>query len=398
MKTLRQSLAAPRRDAWVRLGGWPKGPRILRHQIKETAASLAPGDQVAVLDRNGEHWGWGLYHPESRIRVRMLRQGKEPANPDWLRERAQAAIRRRAENPEVDLQADAFRVLHAEGDDFSGLVVDRLGEILSAEIFTSSAAAVFQDILPTLHQELGTREHRLMFDTESARAEKEKAFSIHSPGCPPKCQLQEHGLRYEVTFAGSHKTGFFCDQRDNRRRFATLAEGRSVLDVCCYSGGFALNAARAGAREVLALDLDEKALAQAKRNGNLNQLRNLRWVHADAFSYLRTLTRNERQYEVVMLDPPKFIHSPKENEEGIARYHDLNKLALQVVAPGGWLVSCSCSGLLPLQEFRHTIRRAARSLGRTVRVEKVTGAPPDHPIRLDFPEGEYLKALWMRVD
>ncbi|TAH36383.1 MAG: class I SAM-dependent rRNA methyltransferase [Planctomycetota bacterium] len=389
-------------DAWVRLANPPKGPRVYRKLIGETARKLRAGDRVAILDPQGELLGWGLYHPKSEIAVRLLRRGPEPADDDWLRARAAAAVRARLKSPEIS--GDVYRLLHAEGDDFPGLVVDRYGPVLSAEIYTAGAASLFDLALPVLQQELGTAEWRLSFDADSARAESEQPLDLHSPGCPQRLRIEENGVRYEIHFDASHKTGFFCDQRENRARLRAHCAGKRVLDVCCYTGGFALNAAFGGAAEVTGVDLDEDAIALAQRNLNLNLERlpdrsaPVRFVHADAFSYLRTLLQNDARYDVIVLDPPKFIHNRREWEEGIARYHDLNKLALRLVAPGGLLLTCSCSGLLQPIEFQETVRRASRGLGRSVRLLRTTGAGPDHPVRLDFPEGAYLKALWLRVD
>ena len=390
-------------DAWVRLAHPLKGPRIYRKLLGASAPRLRAGDRVAVLGSDGELLGWGLYHPKSEIAVRLLRRGPEPADDAWIRARAAAAAAARRDDREL-AGAEVYRVLHAEGDDFPGLVVDRYGPVLSAEIYTAGAAALFDLALPELQRALGTGAWRLQFDADSARAESEKPLELHSPDCPQRLKVEEHGVRYEIDFAAGHKTGFFCDQRENRARVRALAAGRRVLDVCCYTGGFSLNAAYGGAAEVTGLDLDEAAVAQAQRHLHLNQERlpagaaRPRFVHADAFSYLRTLDRNGQRYELVVLDPPKFIRNRREWDEGIARYHDLNKLALRLVAPGGLLVTCSCSGLLAPIEFQETVRRAARGLQRAVRLLRTTFAGPDHPVRLDFPEGAYLKAMWLRVD
>ncbi len=341
--------------------------------------------------------GWGLFHPRSEIRVRLLRRGPEPADDAWLRERAAVAALRRLEDPGVAGSGDAWRVLHAEGDDFPGLTVDRFGDVLSAEAYTLGAVSLFEAALPALHERLGTSHQRISFAAARARAEGERAFERRSPACPRRVKIQEHGVRFEVDLEEGHKTGFFCDQRENRRRLAALARDRNVLDVCCYSGGFAVAAAVAGARSALGVDLDEAVLPQARRNANLNHQR-VSFVHADAFSYLRTLWRNDRRFDVIVLDPPKFIPSRQEKDRGMARYQDLNKLALLLVQPGGWLLTCSCSGLLPAHEFQEILRRAASRAGRTVRIVEITGAGRDHPVRLDFPEGAYLKALWLRVD
>jgi len=388
---------------WVRLRLWPPGPRVFRKQIAATSPGLRAAGRVAVLDRDGGLVGWGLWHPRSAIAVRMLRRGAEPADDAWVRERAAAAVARRLATPEL-AGAQSFRVLHAEGDDFPGLVVDRYGPVLSATIYTATAEHLWELAQPILAAALDAPHWRLSFDTASADAEYENVFEKTSADCPWSVKIEEHGLRFEVDFRGGHKTGFFCDQRENRARFATLCAGRSVLDVCCYTGGFALNAAGHGATEVLAIDLDEVAVAQAQRNANLNSERlgaarkNLRFVHADAFSYLRTLQRSDQSFDVVVLDPPKFLRSRRDTEDAESRYHDLNKLGIGRVKPGGLLLTCSCSGMLPLDEFQELVRRAARGTGRNARLLRTTGAGPDHPCRLDFPEGAYLKALWLQVD
>ena len=178
---------------------------------------------------------------------------------------------------------------------------------------------------------------------------------------------------------------------------AKFAKGARMLDLCCYSAGFSLNAkVNGGAEEVTAVDLDEAAVAMAKRNANLNQAR-IKFVHTDAFAYARQMATNGEKWDVVVLDPPKLIRTRDEADEGRRRYFDLNRLALQLVAPGGWLLTCSCSGLMPAEEFQRTVA-AAIPEGRRATILYRTGAAPDHPIATNCPETEYLKALWLRVE
>ena len=207
---------------------------------------------------------------------------------------------------------------------------------------------------------------------------------------------REHGRRYEVNLATGHKTGFFTDQRENRQRLTEWVKGRRVLDLCCDTGGFAGAAGLAGASEVTAVDLDEAAIAQARRNGNLNRLR-LDLVHADAFSWLRQMIQNGLQWPVVILDPPKLIFrgDGEDGAEGRRKYEDLNSLALQVLEPGGLLVTCSCSGLLPEEEFERLIVRAAHRQGRRLQFLDRTEAGKDHPVMSNCPESRYLKVFWL---
>lgn len=390
---------AARPDRWVRLRGKPRGPRAFRRDVAGASPGLAAGDVAALLSIDGEILGWGLYHPGSLITWRELRRGPEPPGPEWVRERARTAARRRLASPEID--AELCRVVHAEGDDLPALVVDRYGEVLSAELYSTAARPLAEEVLAVLHEELGTRHHRISLDRAAARAEGESEWNEVTPGCPEVLRVEEDGLRFEIDFRRGHKTGFFLDQRENRarlRRLVAAAPGAEVLDVCSYTGGFALAAAAGGAAAVTGVDLDEEAIRGAQHNANLNQATQVRFLQADAFSYLRTLAVNGRSFDFVILDPPKFVPNRNAMEDGLARYHDLNKLAIPLVRVGGLLLSCSCSGLLPPLEFQERVRQAARRAGRTVRLERMTGAGPDHPVRLDFPEGAYLKALWLRVD
>jgi 23S rRNA (cytosine1962-C5)-methyltransferase len=239
------------------------------------------------------------------------------------------------------------------------------------------------------------------------------AESKASPECPSQVTISEHGTRFRVSFAEGHKTGFFCDQRDNRRQLAGFCQGRTVLDLCCYTGGFAVQASRLGqAAEVTAVDLDERALKLARDNAQLNRSK-IHFVHADAFGYMRDMIAGGRQYDVVILDPPKLIRSRRELEEGTRKHFDLNRLAFQLVRPGGLLLSCSCSGLLSEVEFLRLLYSAARQAAprsdepsarrpikpaRSVQLLAKTGASPDHPVAANCPETEYLRAAWMRVE
>jgi 23S rRNA (cytosine1962-C5)-methyltransferase len=200
-----------------------------------------------------------------------------------------------------------------------------------------------------------------------------------------------------VVFEGSHKTGFFCDQRENRLDLTNFTPGRSVLDVCCYTGGFGIySLVRGKAADVTCVDLDEKAIALARENANANQVRP-GLVHADAFGYMRQMGINGRSFGVLVLDPPKLIPGRLDISSGKRKYFDLNVLAMGLVEPGGLLLTCSCSGLLSAEEFLILLRAAARKAGRSAQVLAVTGASPDHPVGLDALEGAYLKAVWLRM-
>jgi 23S rRNA (cytosine1962-C5)-methyltransferase len=205
-------------------------------------------------------------------------------------------------------------------------------------------------------------------------------------------------VKFRVAPGSKHKTGFFVDQRDNRKTFADFCQGKRVLDICCNTGGFSVYAkARGGAAEVIGLDLDEQAIELAKQNAKLNHVA-IRYIQADLFTWLRDIIPNGEQFDAVVLDPAKLTRDRDEVPAALRKYCDMNRLALQVVKPGGIFLTCSCTGLVSEAEFLESIRRAAWQAGRTLQVFKIAGAAPDHPFLLNVPEGRYLKAVFCRVD
>jgi 23S rRNA (cytosine1962-C5)-methyltransferase len=389
-------------------------PLFYRKRIEKADDSARPGDLVAVYHTDHELLGYGIYNPRSEIALRMLRHGPELPDDQFWQQRLEQAVRLRRELLKLDEVTDAYRVIHAEADGLSGLVIDKLGDTLVAEAFGLGMFQRAEAILERLSPLCGTR-HTLIQPGPMVLAQE--GFScepIASPELPPQVTITEFGTRFRVPFEGGHKTGFFCDQRDNRRQLATFCEGRSVLDLCCYTGGFAIQAKRLGkAAEVTGVDLDEAPLQLARENANLNQVR-VKFAQADAFAYMRDMLQNGRTYDVVVLDPPKLIRSRAEIEEGTRKHFDLNRLAMQLVSPGGLLLSCTCAGLLPQSEFLRLLYAAARQAGppmspatpdapprrapRTMQVLAKTGAAPDHPIAANCPETEYLNAVWMRFE
>jgi 23S rRNA (cytosine1962-C5)-methyltransferase len=388
-------------------------PFYYRKRIDRVDSAARPGDLVAVSQPNGELLGYGIYNSRAEIGVRMLKLGPERPDDSFWQGRLEQAVALRRELLRLDEVTDAYRVVHAEGDGLSGLVVDRLGDTLSVETFGLGMFQRAEELLRRLGPLCGTRHTLVQVGPQVHGQEGFMAEPIASPHLPPKVTITEYGTRFRVVFAEGHKTGFFCDQRDNRQQLAKFCAGRSVLDLCCYTGGFAIQAKRLGqAAEVTGVDLDEQPLLLARENANLNQAR-VNFVQADAFAYMRDMVQNGRQYDVVVLDPPKLIRSRRELEEGSRKHFDLNRLAMQLVRPGGLLLSCSCAGLLPEEEFLRLLFSAARQAnpqtpadqptpgprgpGRTVQVIARTGAAADHPVAANCPETEYLKAVWMVV-
>lgn len=355
------------------------------------------GDLVRLVLQDGEPFGYGLFNPRSEITVRLLTTQPDPPGESWWRERIADAVAFRRDVLKLDEQTNAYRLVHAEGDGLPGVVVDRLGDVLSVEVFSLGSFQRVDALLKLLTAAAGVEDYVVRCGPQTLDQEGFSAEPFGSSGLRPTSIIEEQGVRFRIDHQAGHKTGFFCDQRDNRRRLSELTSGRTVLDACCYTGGFALYAAvRGEAAEVTGVDLDESAIETAKGNANLNQAK-MRFVHADAFAYLRDMLRNERRYGVIVLDPPKFIRNREEHETGRQKYFDLNRLAMQLVEPGGWLLTCTCSGLLPVREFQQTVA-AAVPPGRTARIVDRTGAAADHPIAANCLETEYLQALWVRLD
>jgi 23S rRNA (cytosine1962-C5)-methyltransferase len=356
----------------------------------------ADGDLVRVVDRDDIHLGYGLWNSRSQIPLRLISHEQDPPTAATWERRLDEAITLRHDILRLPETTNAYRVLHAEADRLSGLIVDRFDDMLSAEVFSLGIHQRSGPLMRALSSRLGTKHFRVHVDERIALAEDFAGRPVATEGAPEQVVIREHGLRYRVRFAEGHKTGFFCDQRDNRRDLAGFCADRVVLDLCCYTGGFTLNALKAGAKDVTGVDLDEKAVALARENANLNQVRPT-LVHADAFGYARQMGLNCRTYDAVVLDPPKLIPGRLDIASGKRKYFDLNVLTMNLVAPGGLLLTCSCSGLLSPEEFIVLLRAAARKAGREARVLAVKGAAPDHPVGLEALEGAYLKAVWLQM-
>ncbi|RKY21355.1 MAG: class I SAM-dependent rRNA methyltransferase [Planctomycetota bacterium] len=371
-------------------------PFVRKGLVAERPPGLASPALVGAVDPVGEHLGEGFWNERSDIAWRRLTRADEVFDEAALVAAIDRAARLREALPGV-AEGDACRVVHAEGDGLSGLIVDRYKDVLVLQFHSAGWLLLEQPLLAALHARLGTRHHRVILDERTARLEGVRPREVLSQGVPERLRISEHGVRYQVDFSSGHKTGFFLDQRENRLLLTSLVQDATVLDACCYSGGFGLAALVAGgAAEVTGVDLDEGALALAKSNAKLNQVR-AKYVHADAFDWMRQMGGQGRQFDVVVLDPPKLVAGKRDEFDGRRRYADLNRLAMDVVAPGGLLLTCSCSGALQRGEFLELVRTAARKAGRDATILADPGAAADHPVSLECPESEYLKTLWLRL-
>ncbi len=364
--------------------------------VEKPAERIPPGSVVDIVDKQGQWVGRGFFNWHSRIALRLLTADQNEAiDADFFARRMARAIELRRNCLNLDAATNAYRLVHSEGDGLSGLVVDRFGQLLVLEFFSAGMFRFRQELQTIL---AGHYPDSQFYWFAEEHVQKQESFDCHAPPAPPPEIITEHGLRFRVTPGSKHKTGFFTDQRDNRKTLAGFCAGKRVLDLCCNTGGFAVYAKALGqAEEVVGVDLDEQVIALAKQNANLNQAK-IRFVQGDLFSWLRDIVPSGQRFDVVILDPSKQTRDREEIDYALKRYFDMNKLALQSVATGGIFLTCSCTGLVSEEMFLETLRRAAWQTSRTLQILKITGAGADHPFLVHVPEGRYLKAVFCRVE
>jgi 23S rRNA (cytosine1962-C5)-methyltransferase len=373
----------------------PGHPWVWSAQVYKPEARLPPGSLVEVVDCNHRFIGRGFWNGHARIALRLLsHQADEAIDAGWIAARIARAVQLRRDLLDLGQASDAWRVVHSEGDGLSGLVVDRYADILVIEYFAAGMWKFREAIHAALLDHFPGA--RLYWFAES-HVQKQESFDCRSPEPPAPVQVHEHGLAFHAAPGSGHKTGFFADQRDNRRRFAELAKGRRVLDLCCNAGGFAVHAMAAGAREATGVDMDAGILEIARANAAANQVA-VDFQQADIFDWLRTAAANGERYDAVILDPAKLTRDRSKVFDALKKYFAMNRLALDVIAPGGLLLTCSCTGLVAEADFLEMLRRVALNAGREIQILQVTGAGADHPVRADVPEGRYLKAVFCRVE
>jgi len=375
-------------------------PWVLDTAVAEVEGVAADGDIVDLISDKGRFIARGLYNSRSRLRVRLYTWDHgEALDTTLFRRRLEGAVKLRHELGYDDSRG-ACRVVFSEADGLSGLVVDRYGEYLAVQATSLAIAQRLDEIVGILvdlvhPRGVALREERGAVQMEGMAHELDRHWG-ELPGGP--VFIEEHGLRYGVDLREGHKTGFYLDQRENRRVAAEYVGGRRVLDMFCYSGGFALNAAKhGGASEVVCVDSSEKALSLARANAELNGIANLNFRAGDAFRTLQELVDARERFGVVILDPPKFARSRASVNDALAAYHQINRLAVNLLEPGGTLVTCSCSGHVLREDFLHMLSGVAQRSGREIQVLQQRGASPDHPVSATCLESEYLKCFICRV-
>ena len=404
-------------DIVIRQG---KEKSLLRHHpwvfsgaIDESSVPSQAG-VYRVTTSEGRFIAWGVYDPESHIQLRLL-SWKEDVIPDeqWWRSAVRASIiRRRRFFEDKASRTTAFRIIHGEADMLPGIAADVYGKIvriiISARVAWNMRRTVVDAVEEILHPQMIILNTDASFCAIEHMHEVTEYYRQGTRFTPAEklddITIRESGLHYSVTPGSGQKSGFYCDQRENRIRIESYVKDAEVLDGCSYTGGFTLHALRAGAAHVHAVDSSADAVHRLLSNVNLNvelgaldpDARNrVDAEKADIFEYLRTMPRNK--YDVIILDPPKLAQTVKSLENAKKAYKDLNRTAMEKIKDGGILVTCSCSGSLSREEFRTVLGWSSKDAGVEVQVLETLGQTQDHPVRLSFPESEYLKVYILRV-
>jgi 23S rRNA (cytosine1962-C5)-methyltransferase len=373
-------------------------PWIYRRMVKRPGGRLAPGALVEVRSRDGAFLGRGIYNGKSDIAVRLLTESPdERLDAAFIRDRLLRARTLREETLSLTERTNAYRLIHGEADGLSGLVVDKFGDAFVMRLYSAGYVHLADQLRDGIRELYPGARVVARSDDATAKREGFDNAKLRKRFAPlGRVTIEEDNLSMEVDVDAGHKTGFFLDQRDNRRAFARLVGGKSVCDCFCYTGGFAISAARAGAGDVTGVDLDEDALAVARANADRNGVK-ATFVQRDVFRHLREMQSREERVDALVLDPAKLAGVRAEITRAKRTYGDLNRLGMTVVADGGLLLTCSCSGLVSESEFLSILTRAASEAGVYLQIFKIAGAAGDHPYISSFPEGRYLKAVFARV-
>jgi len=373
-----------RRHPWIFSGAVEKG-------------GGKPGETVEVRDASGKVLAHAAYSPKSQIRARVWTFGAaEAIDADFFRGRIQKALALREALPAAK-HANALRLVHGESDGLPGLVVDRYADVLVAQ-FLAAGVERWRDPILDLLSELSGCE--AIFERSDAEVRKLEGLEprvgfARGNRNASRCPIIEYGLNFRVDVEQGQKTGFFLDQRENRQRVRALAAGREVLDGFCYTGGFSIAALAGGAKRVTAIESSAAALEVANENLAANPLdaSKVEFERADVFAKLRTLRDQNAKFGLIVLDPPKFAPTAAQVKKAARAYKDINLWALKLLEPGGLLATFSCSGGVSAELFQSIVAGAALDAGADAKIVERFTAAADHPVALEFPEGEYLKGL-----
>ena len=386
-----------KRDRPTRFGH----PWIFSGAVESVDGTPARGETVTVTNNKGTVLGRGAWSPDSQIRIRMWTFDADTEVDEAFFERRLRQALAVRDGMEIRFATNALRLVNAEADGFPGLTVDRFGSVLVGQFTTAGAEFHKQTLVRLLMTLTGATAFYERSDVDSRRREGlEETTGLLAGNLPVEpIIITENGIRFEIDIKSGHKTGFYLDQRENRRIIASYANGLDVLNTFSYTGGFGIAAQSAGAKTVTHIDLSAPALEIAKRNSAMNagDCSSVGFVQGNVFSELRALRDRARSFGLVVLDPPKFAETRSQTNKALRGYKDVNLIGIRLVKPGGLLATFSCSGAIDPALFRTVVAEAAHDAGREVRILHELRQAPDHTEALTFPEGLYLKGLLCRV-
>ncbi len=378
-------------------------PWIFAGSVGRLEGRARPGDTVEVLADNLRPLGRAAYSPQSQIRARFWTFDVEESVDDaFFKRRIAAAVARRQALPELKGQ-QGLRLIHAESDGLPGIVADQYGDTVVIQLTSAGADKWRKAIVNALVQATGCARIYERSDSDVRGLEGLEPTVGWLYGEPKEAgiSIDENGVNLAVDVVGGHKTGFYLDQRDNRAWLRSVAAGKDILNCFCYTGGFSLQALAGSAKSVLSIDSSGPALAQARANLALNPhlpAERAEWQEADVFQALRDFRKAGRTFDLIVLDPPKFAPSAAHADRAARAYKDINILGFRLLRPGGLLMTYSCSGGIGLELFQKIVAGAAVDAEREARIVRRLSGTADHPVALNFPEGEYLKGLLVQVD
>jgi 23S rRNA (cytosine1962-C5)-methyltransferase len=361
------------------------------------AKALAPGSVVVLTTAGGDRLCLATFNPHSLIGARLLTSDIEtPIDASFFA----ARFARAAQLRQRLIGRPFYRLVHAEADGLPGLIVDRFDDVFAVQANTAGMDRLLPQIVEALQSSFAPRAIVLKNDSPVRGLEGlGQAVEVATGAIDGPIHIDEYGARFFADLVGGQKTGWFYDQRDNRHIVGRIAKDARVLDLYCYAGGFAVQAARGGAREVLAIDRSEAALALATKSAEANDVDNrIRVEKSEAFEALEKMIAANELFDIVVADPPAFIKSRKDLKVGTQGYRKLARLSAQLVAPGGLLFIASCSHLMEPPQFGDAVRHGLADFKRTGRVLYSLGAAPDHPVHPALPESAYLKAQLLQLD
>lgn len=379
---------------------WQLHPWVFSGAISKKVGAIKNGDVVSVYNSDEEFIAYGVYNNSSRVAVRLLEwDPSHEINEQWWRTRVQKAVQNRIHL--LNDENDTVRLIFAEADFLPGLIADKYADFISIQVHAAGIENVKNIIVDELVKLLAPKGIYERSDLKSREYEGLPDSNGLLWGDTPSefVDIIENGIRYKVNIIDGQKSGFYCDQRENRFLTAQYVKSKRVLDCFCYSGGFTLNAFRAGAEEVISVDSSALAIETLKNNVVHNGFEPTKHtaIQSDVNKYLRTLGEAGEKFDVIVLDPPKYAPSRSTLEKASRAYKDLNRRGLLLLESGGLLASFSCSGAMDIDTFKQVIAWAALDAGKEIQFIRQFSQPEDHPVRASFPEGEYLKGLLVRV-